>query len=297
MPKALQVFFALVGVSALANHAAAAGSPVAADEAQPWLILPDTPAMPTADMSGLASVNDIEMYYAVFNKGGSDPVILLHGGLGNSDIWSIEIPLLAKTHEVIVADSRGHGRSTRSAQPFSYELMASDVIGLMDCLKVPKASIVGWSDGGIIGLVIAISYRERLNRLVTYGANFSRTGEKTDPADDATRARGARFLARMEASYRTLSPTPDAFMTLRKALGEMYAKEPELRPADLAAITAPTLIVAGEYEEFYTREHFEQLARLIPGGKFVILPSAGHGGPIQRPKEFHEIVATFLSQP
>src|SRR2546423_7971995 len=116
-----------------------------------WKTLPDVPPMPYADASGLAPVNDIKMYYAIFNKNGKEPVILLHGGLASSDEWGFEVPVLAKTHKVIVADSRGHGRSTISDQPLGYALMASDVLQLMDFLKIKKASIVGWSDGGIIG--------------------------------------------------------------------------------------------------------------------------------------------------
>jgi pimeloyl-ACP methyl ester carboxylesterase len=91
------------------------------------------------------------MYYAIFNKDGKEPVILLHGGFVSSDEWGFEVPLLSKTHKVIVVDSRGHGRSTMSNQALGYNLMASDVLRLMDYLKIKKASIVGWSDGGIIG--------------------------------------------------------------------------------------------------------------------------------------------------
>jgi hypothetical protein len=97
-----------------------------------WKTLPEVPPMPQADESGLAPVNDIKMYYAIFNKDGKEPVILLHGGLVSSDEWGFEVPLLSKTHKVIIVDSRGHGRSTMSDKPFGYNLMASDVLQLMD---------------------------------------------------------------------------------------------------------------------------------------------------------------------
>lgn len=93
-----------------------------------WKTLPDLPPIPLADETGLAPVNDIKMYYAIFNKDGKDPVILLHGGFVSSNEWGFEIPLLSKTHKVIVVDSRGHGRSSMSDQPFGYNLMASDVL-------------------------------------------------------------------------------------------------------------------------------------------------------------------------
>jgi pimeloyl-ACP methyl ester carboxylesterase len=272
---------------------------IAAEPEQPWLTVPAPPPMPVPDMSGRAPVNDIELYYAIFGKGRGNPVVLLHGGLGSSDFWSFEVPRLAKNHEVIVVDNRGHGRSTLSAQPLSYDLMESDVIALMDHLKLAKASIVGWSDGGVVGMVMAIKHRERLGKLVTYGANFSRAGEKerTGPPDPEAKARFAKYLAMAEANYRAVSPTPDGFAGLRRALGAMYANEPELKPADLRTIATPTLIVAGEYEQFYKREHFEELARLIPGAKLAILNNASHGGPNQQPDAFHKIVADFLDAP
>jgi pimeloyl-ACP methyl ester carboxylesterase len=112
--------------------------------------LPPTPSLPTPQASGLAPVNGISIWYAAFGSG--PPVVLLHGGLANSNYWGHQVPALAESHRVIVMDSRGHGRSTRNSQPYGYALMASDVIGLMDYLGIPQVAIVGWSDGAILGL-------------------------------------------------------------------------------------------------------------------------------------------------
>lgn len=257
----------------------------------PWKTIRDAPPMPHPDENDLASVNDIKMYYAVFNKDGKDPVILLHGAFVSSDEWGFEVPLLCKNHKVIVLDSRGHGRSTMSTQPFSYSLMASDVLQLMDHLKVQKASIVGWSDGGIIGLVMAIKYPERVNKLFTFGSNYNLSGYKSEPVDSAL---ASRFMEKVKANYRRLSPTPDSLAVLRQALGRMYSTEPDLKPEDIKTIKAPTVIAAGQYEQFIKREHFEDLARLIPNAKLVILPNVSHGGPLQDPPGFHRAVADLL---
>jgi len=256
-----------------------------------WKTIPDAPPMPHADESGLASVNDIKMYYAVFNKDGKDPVILLHGALVSSDEWGFEVPLLSKNHKVIILDSRGHGRSNMSKQSFSYSLMASDVLQLMDRLKVRKASIVGWSDGGIIGLIMAIKYPKRVNKLFTFGSNYNLSGYKSEPADSAL---AARFMEKVKVNYRRLSPTPDSLAVLRKALGKMYSTEPDLKAEDIKTIKAPTVIAYGEYEQFIKREHFEDLARLIPNAKLVILPNVSHGGPLQDPLSFHRAVTNLL---
>ena len=92
-------------------------------------------------------------------------MLFLHGGLGNSDYWGNQVPELAKQYEVIVLDSRGHGRSTRDADPYGYDLMSSDVLAVLDYLKIPKVALVGWSDGAIIGLDIATHHPERLSKL------------------------------------------------------------------------------------------------------------------------------------
>ena len=269
-----------------------ATSSVAAQPAVPlWKTVPEAPPMIKADESGLAPVNGINMYYAVFNKGAGDPVILLHGGFGNSDCWGFEVPLLSKAHRVIIADSRGHGRSSMPDQPLSYDLMAADVIRLMDYLKIDKASIVGWSDGGIIGIILAIRHPERVNKLFTYGANFNRSGYMEEPPDSAM---SARYMAQSEAAYRRLSPTPDGFGKLKKALRELYSMEPDLKPADIRTIQAPTVIACGEHEQFIKRGHSEELARLIPGAGLVVLPNVSHGGPLQDPTGFHHALAVLL---
>ena len=134
-------------------------------------------------------------------------MILLHGGLANSNYWGEQVPALAAHYRVIVMDSRGHGRSTRNAQPFGYDLMASDVIGLMDFLKIRKAAIVGWSDGAILGLDIAIHHPERLTKLFAFAANSDPSGV----ADIAHSPVFNAYIARAEKEYEALSPTPHEY--------------------------------------------------------------------------------------
>ena len=106
-----------------------------------WMSVPTPGAMPAPVSTGMAPVNGIEMYYATYGAG--DPVLLIHGGLGHADIWAAQVTDLMKDHLVIVADSRGHGRSTRTEEPFGYDLMASDYIALLDFLGIGKVDLVG----------------------------------------------------------------------------------------------------------------------------------------------------------
>lgn len=110
--------------------------------------------LPVANDQGYIENNGVRIWYSTYGSG--DPVILLHGGLGHSGNWGYQVPALVSAgRRVIVIDSRGHGRSTRDAQPYTYHLMATDVLAVMDALAIEKAAIVGWSDGACIALVLA----------------------------------------------------------------------------------------------------------------------------------------------
>ncbi|WP_051247764.1 alpha/beta fold hydrolase [Inquilinus limosus] len=265
----------------------------AAQAAEVWQTLPEPPPMPKPAESGMAPVNDIQMYYAVFGTG--RPVLLLHGGLSSSDYWGGLVPALtAQGFRVIVADSRGHGRSTRSAQPYSYDLMASDVLALLDHLKIQKADLVGWSDGGIIGLDIAIHHPERLNRLYAYGANSDLSGLKPDFDKNPI---FAAFIERAGAEYRKLSKTPDQYDAFLQQISQMWATQPNFTVDQLRGIKVRTAIADGEHDEGIRREHTEYLARTIPGAELHILPNLSHFGMLQDPKAFNQSVLDFLTAP
>ncbi len=258
-----------------------------------WKTVPAPKPMPAAADSGWVAVNGINLYYAIFGKDKPDPVLLLHGGFTSSDYWSAEVTALAKTHEVIVADSRGHGRSTLGTEPLSYQLMSDDVLKLMNALHLTAPSVAGWSDGGIIGLLLAIQHPDRVKRLFTFGTNFNLSGYSDEPPDTAT---GRQFMNMAKANYRRLSSTPDSFPVLQRALGTLYDREPDIAPADLATIRCRTTIAAGGHDQFIKREHFEQLARLIPGATLLIIPNMGHGGVLQDPAAFHQAILQWLEK-
>jgi pimeloyl-ACP methyl ester carboxylesterase len=257
---------------------------------EPWQGLPPTPQLPTAARSGYAAVNGIRMFYAVFGQG--PPLLLLHGGLANSNYWGDVIPILVRNHfEVFVVDSRGHGRSTRTAEPYSYELMASDAIGFLDHLKLNKVDLVGWSDGAIIGLAIAMRHPERLRRLFAYGANSDPSGARPDMDSNVV---WNRYIERTRGEYRQLSPTSQDYEAFLAQIQAMWAQQPNFTAAQLKQITVRTAIVDGAHDEAIKREHTEYLARTIPGATLIILPDVSHFGMLQSPQEFGAAVINFF---
>ncbi|RWC60507.1 alpha/beta hydrolase [Mesorhizobium sp.] len=254
-----------------------------------WQTLPEPAAMPKPDQSGYAPVNGIQMYYAVFGAG--DPMLLIHGGLGHADIWASQMATLSKTHKVIVADSRGHGRSTRTEQPYGYDLMASDYLALLDYLKIDKTALVGWSDGGIIGIDIALHRPERLTRLFAQAANVTTDG--LDP-DVMTNKTFAAYIDRSGRDYKKMSKTPDQYDTFVAQMSHMWESEPAWAKEQLAKITTPTAIVAGDHDEAIKREHTEYIAAAIPGAKLIILPNASHFAMLQAPDEYSQAALDFI---
>jgi pimeloyl-ACP methyl ester carboxylesterase len=260
---------------------------------EPWKTLPATPGLPAPTSSGSVRIQDIQMYYARFGRGA--PILLLHGGLANSNYWAKIIPALVAQHfEVIVADSRGHGRSTRSGHPFSYELMAADVMALLDFLEVRTVDLVGWSDGGIIGLEIAIQHPDRIHKLIIYGTNSDpsgvRNGFEREPVF-------AAYVKRARHEYAQLSRTPSEFSTFLSQIERMWASEPRISSSELAKVKAPTLVLVGTHDEAIAPEHTDYLVRTIPGASRSVLASASHFGMLQVPNFFSAAVLQFLSRP
>lgn len=260
----------------------------AASAAPQWVTLPPTPTLPAATDSGYAPVNGVKIWYAVFGEG--QPVVLLHGGLGNSDYWGNQVPELAKHYKVIVMDSRGHGRSTRNEEPYGYDLMASDVVGLLDYLKIDKAALVGWSDGAILGLDIALHHPERLSKLFAFAANSDTDGV----ADVSASAVFNAYIERASAEYEKLSATPTEFGSFVDQISQMWASQPNWTADDLKTITVPTWIVDGDRDEAIKRENTEFMAANVPGAGLLILPNVSHFAFLQDPKQFTDAVLHFM---
>lgn len=255
-----------------------------------WMMIPKPPAMPEAASSGMAQVNGIQMYYATYGAG--DPVLLIHGGLGNADIWANQVIDLMQGHLVIVADSRGHGRSTRTEEPFGYDLMASDYLALLDFLKVEKVDLVGWSDGGIIGLDIAMTHPERLDHLFAHAANITTDGVDPTVGDDPVFM--GIYVGWMAEDYARLSPTPDQLEAFVAQISGMWASQPNWTDDQVKAITVPVAVVAGDHDEAILPAHTEKIAALIPGAKLVILPEASHFAMLQAPAEYTAAIRAFI---
>jgi pimeloyl-ACP methyl ester carboxylesterase len=247
--------------------------------------------LPVDTGHGYVRNDGARIWYATYGSG--SPVLLLHGGLGHSGNWGFQVPALMDAgYRVIVVDTRGHGRSTRDSRPFTYELLATDVLAVLDALRMDRAAVVGWSDGACTALILAMRAPERTSGVFFFGCNMDPTGTK-QTNDFGPIAE--RCFRRHAADYAQLSTTPDQFPEFVQAVQLMMATEPNYQAADLAQIRVPVTIVQSEQDEFIKLEHAQYLARTIPNASFVLLPGVSHFAPLQRPALFNAAVLAFLS--
>jgi pimeloyl-ACP methyl ester carboxylesterase len=292
------VFLAALLLSAASFTTLAPAPAAAADISrapEPRRTLPPLPSLPAGTVGRHAAIGGARIWFAEWGpKSSGVPVLLLHGGFGNSNYFGNLIPALAAHgYRVIAMDSRGHGRSTRSVAPLTYDLMAQDVLGLLDQLKISKVYLVGWSDGGIIGLDLAMTHPDRLAGLFAFGANADVSGLKEGA--EKTPVFGA-YLARAAQEYQVLSPTPQQWEQFSAAVTQMWGTLPAFTRSELASIKVPTTIADGEFDEAIKQTHDEYMAQAIPGARLVILPDVSHFAMLQDPQAFNAAVLRFLHE-
>lgn len=238
-----------------------------------------------------AEVNGISLYYETFGERDAPPVLVLHGGTGFIESMHYQISALAPAHFVVAPDSRAHGRSTDTDAPLTYRQMADDMLALMDRLGIERADVVGWSDGGIIGLILAMENPDRVRGVVAIGANFNVAGLSSPPPEDV------RVLDASPARdfYINMAPEPSRWPVFAAKVLEMWRTQPDYQPADLAKIAAPVLVMAGERDSI-RRSHTEEMASSIPLGRLDIVEGASHFAPLEKPERVNGAILSFLSE-
>jgi len=241
-----------------------------------------------------ADVNDIKVYYEIYGEG--DPVLLLHGNSGSIKTLEYQIPELSKHFKVIAVDSRAQGRSTDSNKEITYALMASDMNELIDKLKLGSVYVVGWSDGGNIGLELAFAHPEKVNKLVTFGANYTyenfiaaSDSVVMDP-NDSLIIKTSAFLQMCQDGLHKIPPE------IKKKLNDFPYKYPTFTKEQLKQIKVPTLIVAGDHD-LITLDQTITIFTSLPHSQLFIVPGATHMVPVEQSKLINSEVIKFLNTP
>ena len=225
-------------------------------------------------------MSQIEHHYV--EKGSGFPLILLHGNGEDGSYFVHQMEPFAKHFRVIALDTRGHGQTPRGDAPFTIRQFAEDLLAFMDRLGIGKAHILGFSDGGNIAMIFAMTHPERVEKLILDGANLDASGVKGSiqiPIEIGYRI--AKLFARRDPQARKKA----------ELLGLMV-NDPQVKPEALSRIQSPTLVVAGD-KDMIKEKHTRLIARSIPGAELVILPGS-HFVANRNPEAFNEAVLRFL---
>jgi pimeloyl-ACP methyl ester carboxylesterase len=253
----------------------------------------------TGNTKGYVEADDISIYYRCCGWG--EPVLLLHGGFMCAETWAGQIPALARDYCVIVADLRGHGRTTLGEEPITYRRMAGDAAALIRGLKLGRVHLIGWSDGGCTGLALALERPELVRSLTLLGTPYSignYTQEARDRIDRLLRPPSISMLA-MRALRRLLTPEPERGREFLRAMTRMWTELPDFTREELGRIQAPVLVIGADRDEFLslTRDPlqvFRETAGAIPGAKMEVVAGGTHSVHIERPAAVNRLIIDFL---
>ena len=230
-----------------------------------------------------AAVNGIKIYYEEYGQG--EPLLLLHGNSTSISLFEKQIPELSKYFHLIAVDTRGQGKSSEDGKTYTYDLFADDMNALLDHLHLDSVNIVGWSDGGNTGLIMAMKYPAKVKKLVTMGANVF-----IDHSVVANWIFKTLNREKREIGNDTLYDSKN-----RLRLIELLLTEPKHSFEELKTIQCPVLVVAGE-KDLIKEAHTKSIAANIPKSTLVIVPKATHYFPSEDPVSFNKAVIDFLEQ-
>lgn len=244
---------------------------------------------------------DVAGVHTYYEKHGGDgpPAVLLHGAAMVAETWQAQVPVLSKYFTVYVPERRGVGRTPDSDKAWTYFEMAREMAAFMDVLQIREAAVVGFSDGGNIGLILAYSRPDLLRRLVVCGANQDADG-LGELKDELSRMTPDALLASAPAQihawleiHRRVSPDRGADLPRSFAKMQRMWLDYEIPMSNLSSISTPTLVMAGD-RDMITVAHTVKMWSAIPGAQLCIAPGADHFWLQERPDVANPIVLDFL---
>jgi pimeloyl-ACP methyl ester carboxylesterase len=258
-----------------------------------------------ADKAGnYAQVHGLKMYYESHGQG--PPLVVLHPATATIDYWPQAMEYFSKSYRVIAPEQIGHGHTADDPKrPLTYHAMAEDTAELLQQLKVESAYLLGWSDGGIVALDLAIHHPTLVKKLAASGANMrplraeselgqwiksvkAVCGPKDKPGENC-------WPPMWSDAYKKVAPDPSHWPAFLDRMKTMFLTEPNLSKQELGGIKSPALIIAGDHDLIELQETSEIFGS-IPGAQLWIVPGSGHFVPKERAALFNETVDRFFKE-
>jgi len=237
-----------------------------------------------------ADIRGFKMYYEVYGKG--EPLLIIHGNGGSINNFVYQIPYFAKNYQVIIADSRSQGKSVDHTDSLTYEMMTDDLNALMDKLNVKQANVIGWSDGGIEGLMLAMRHPDKVKKLAVTGANLWPDTSAVAPFVYDMAFKQNKIAADTIKKIKNLTPQ----MKDQVKLLHLLTYEPHIKLENVRKITCPTLVISGDHDVILVK-HSMLIADNIPSSYLWILPNSGHSTPLFYKDMFNQVVGDFFAKP
>lgn len=246
-----------------------------------------------AKTQGYVDAGGLRTYYEA--EGTGEPLVLLHGGLTTIETFGGLTPMLAQEYRVYLPERRAHGRTPDVAGPITYEVMAQDTIAFMAAVGLPSAHLVGWSDGAVVGLLVALYRPDLVRRLVLIGQQVNPQGLPPEVIEMMKLDKMPDMLPPMlKQMYAAVSPDgPDHWDVVIEKMWQMMRTEPNIDLAELAKVLVPTLVIVADHD-FPTVEHAAAMQRSLPDSQLAVVPGATHGLPMEKPGVVSRLVLAFL---
>jgi pimeloyl-ACP methyl ester carboxylesterase len=241
-------------------------------------------------------IRNSRVYYEI--SGAGEPLLLLHGGFGTVEDLASQTPELAKHFKVVAFERPGHGHTADTAEPFSFDAMSSCTVAFIEALKLGAANLVGWSDGAIIALLVAISRPDLVKRLVCVSGLFNTNAQSPEDLNwikSLTPESFRRNMASLARRYDEISPDgPTHFPVVLEKTKRLWLNEPKIRTQELAKIGAPTMVMVGDRDSIPI-EHTLEMFRSIKGGQLCIVPGTTHFLMSEKPDMVNRAILEFLT--
>lgn len=237
----------------------------------------------------------VNTYFEV--NGDGDPMVLLHGGFCPVETFDGLTPGLAENYRVYMPERRGHGRTADVEGPITYDNMAQDTIAFMDAVGVSDAHVVGFSDGAVVALHVALDRPDLVRSLVLIGQPINHAGLSDGAREMLSSGLTPEALPPMlRELYSAVSPDgPEHFDVVFEKLAPTWKTEPSFEVADMERVSAPTLFLMGD-ADMVTVEHAREVVNAIPDARLEVVPDATHGLPMEKPEVVSELIGGFLSE-
>jgi pimeloyl-ACP methyl ester carboxylesterase len=251
--------------------------------------------MVTPRTHGTVDIDGLAMFYET--EGDGAPLVLMHGGLADNSTWAAQFSGLAPHRRVVAPERQAQGHTPDRPGPLTYQAMTEQTVSFLGALGLGPVDLLGWSDGGMVGTLMAAQHPELVRTLTVTGSGFSSAGYVPGAMEDLVALTpDDEDMIMFAAMYAQASPDgPDHFAQVWEKVRAMWA-EPFDWTAEVRGIAAPTLVVVGD-DDYITVEHAQEFSRLVENGQLAVVPGASHLVPMEKPDLFNELVLQFTANP